>query len=106
MSNYDIFKIEDGSDLILRKSDVTKAGNVLSIQQGSLEYAPNFGVDLEYFLDSELQFQNTSFKAYLVNRLLQHQINVVNVLETIETFARKFLFGIGDSKSSSTELIA
>lgn len=106
MSEIDIIKIEDGADLKLLKSDVSKAGNVLSVQQGALEYAQTFGVDLTYFLNSELQFQNSSFKAYLVNRLLQHQVNVANVLDTIQTFFEKYTFAIGDSKGQTSELIA
>jgi hypothetical protein len=62
-------------------------------------------VDKEYFLNSEYQFQNSSFKAYLVERLLAHQINVVNVIQTVERLSQNYIFGIGATDTNS-ELIA
>lgn len=102
MSNVDILEIVDGKDWLFQKSDLPKAANVLSVQLGSLEYAPNFGVDLSYFLNSDLQFQNESFNAYLVERLLNHQINVVNVTELVQTFYEAYTFSIGESPYNST----
>src|SRR5690606_29515640 len=103
--NLDIFEINDGEDLVLGQSEAARAGNVLSIQLGSLEYAPTFGVDLTYFLTSDFQFQNQSFKAYLVSRVLQHQINVANVLDTVNALYEKYTFNIGNSTDAETGLI-
>lgn len=94
----------NGPDLGIARTDTARAGNILSVQLGSLEYAPNFGIDLKFFLDSEFQIQNASFKAYLVERLLAQQVNVVNVLEVINTLSASYIFGIGD-RDSGTELI-
>lgn len=103
--NNDIFEINNGEDLVLRQSEAARAGNVLSVQLESLEYAPTFGVDLAFFLTSDFQFQNQSFKAYLVSRVLQHQINVANVLDTVETFYEKYTFNIGNTNETETGLV-
>lgn len=94
-----------GQDLSLVRGDILRAGNVLAVQLGSLEYAQDFGVDLRYFLESEFRIQNASFKAYLVQRLLEHQINIVNVLSTIEPLIERMTFMIGESDSGQ-ELIS
>jgi len=103
--NLDIQNISEGSDMQVGRSEVPKAANVLSVQLGSLEYAKTFGVDKDYFLNSEFQFQNASFKAYLVERLLAHQINVVNVIQTIEAVSQTYIFNIA-ATDTQTELIA
>lgn len=94
--NLDIVEIANGKDLGIAKTDVTKAANVLSIQLGSLQYASDFGVDFRYFLTENFQFQNESFKAYLVDRLTIHQINVSNVIDTLEALFLKFTIFVGD----------
>lgn len=101
----DIVQIEDGKDLVIADSAAPKAGNVLSIQIGDLEYAPDFGVDLRFFLQEQLQFQNESFRAYLVERLTQSQISVDQVVEIIDTFTSKFIFDVGDGGESVRGLI-
>ncbi len=93
---YDIIEVTDDQDLTIIKSTVKKAANVLSVQLGTLEYLPLFGVDLKYFLDSELVFQNETFKAYLVERLTQHQINVAEIVDAFNTLFTKYTIGTGD----------
>jgi hypothetical protein len=90
-----------GTDLTVLNSQANKAANVLSIQIGELEYAPTFGIDLRFFLDENLQFQNESFKSYLIQRLAEHHINVNQVLEALETFYQQFTFTVGESESIS-----
>ena len=77
----DIVEISDGQDLGLADTVVPKAGNVISVQLGSLDFEPTFGADLKFFLNSEFRFQNQSFKAYLIERLTQHQVNVSSTTE-------------------------
>ncbi len=91
----DIIEAEDGEDLNVMDSIVAKAGNVISVQLGSLEYAQEFGVDLRFFLESDFQFQNESFKAYLVQRLTEHQVNVNEVIDTIESLFEEYTFMVG-----------
>lgn len=103
--NYDIVSTQ-GDDLRIQKTDVPRAANVLRVQLGALEYAPAFGIDLSFFLESEFAIQDASFKAYLVRRLLEHKINVVNVQEVVGDLYKDMIFGIDDNKAGSgTELI-
>ncbi len=101
----DIIEAIDGNDLNVMDSVVAKAGNVVAVQLGSLEYAQEFGVDLRFFLTSELQFQNESFKAYLVQRLTESQVNVSEILQTIESVFEQYTFFVGDTSKSSGGLI-
>ncbi len=89
------------SDLQVLDAEVAKAANVLQVQIGELEYAPEFGIDLDFFIDEDFQFQNESFKAYLIQRLSESHINVNQVLEAIETFYLQLTFSVGDAESRS-----
>lgn len=95
----DIVDIQDGEDLVLAVSEVSKAKNVLQTQLQSLEYAPTFGVDLDYFLASDFRFPNDSFKSYLIQRLTESQITVTSVLEAVQPLFRKLTFEVGDTDS-------
>jgi hypothetical protein len=103
--NLDIVSIPDERDMVLAVSDVPKAANVLSVQLGSLEYAKDFGVDFRFFLDDGLQFQNESFRSYLVERLTRHQINVVDVASEIDRLFENITLSVGDSASDAKGLI-
>ena len=101
----DIVEVKDESDLVLARSDIARAGNVIAVQLGSLEYAPTFGVDLKFFLVSEYQFQNQSFQAYLINRLVESQVNVVQCIEVIQNFMNIYRFEIGEPGNNTQGLI-
>jgi hypothetical protein len=94
----------EGDDLRISASDVPRAGNILSVQVGSLEYAPSFGVDTAFFLTSEFRLQNSSFQAHLIERLLAHQVNVVSVLSVLQQFQERLIFSI-EPVNAGTELI-
>ena len=83
-----------GTDIGLFDTQTTRAANILSVQQGSLEYASDLGIDLKYFLSEEFRFQNDSFKAYLVQRLANYGINVASVTDTVENLFRQYTFNI------------
>lgn len=99
----DIVRVEDGQDLGFADTAVIKAANVVSVQLGSLEYAPQFGADLNYFLTSGFQIQTASFKAYLIQRLTESQINVSDCIETIESLVSKFSFYVSSANEESQE---
>lgn len=101
----DIVDIKDGEDLVLARSDIARAGNVIAVQIRSLEYAPMFGVDLKFFLVSEYEFQNQSFQAYLINRLVESQVNVVQCIEVVQNFMNIYRFIIGEPGNNSQGLI-
>lgn len=100
----DIIGIKDG-DIDLFSTDTGRAANILSVQLGSLEYAPELGIDLTYFLAEEFRVQNESFKAYLVEVLARNGINVVSIVETVESLAERYNFNLAPVENS-TGLIA
>lgn len=98
----DIISAENGQDLGLFNTQNPKAANVLSIQLGSLEYAPDFGIDLKYFLSEDFRFQNESFKAYMVEVLANNNINVTSILDEVYSLYNKYTFNIGADEASGS----
>lgn len=94
--NIDIYDVNPGEDLLLYPSDAPRAANIVSVQIGSLEYAPDFGVDLKFFMGSEFEIQMESFQSYLINRLTESQINVVECVKVIESLTNTLRFEIGE----------
>ena len=88
-------------DLTVQIAQTSKAANVLQVQLGDLEYAQDFGVDVEFFIDEQFQFQNESFKSYLIQRLSESNINVNQVVEELEQFFLKFTFVVGETDTIS-----
>jgi hypothetical protein len=77
-------------------TSVYKARNVLSVQIGSLSYAPNFGIDYDLFFNSDLQIQDQTFQAYAVSKLAENGINPVDVLTEKNTLDENLLITIDD----------
>jgi hypothetical protein len=90
-----------GTDIGIYDSNVGKAENVLSIQLGKLHYAPDFGIDLRYFLSEEFEFTNDSFRAYLLQRLTEHLIDVVSVTESVENLFTSLGIGVSAKEDNS-----
>lgn len=101
----DIISAENGLDLGIYDTQTQKAANILSIQLGSLEYLPDFGIDLAYFLSEQTEFQNESFLSYLVQVLANNSINVSSVINVVQRLYNNYLFEITD-QSNNTGLIA
>jgi hypothetical protein len=91
-----------GNDIGVFDTQTTRAANILSVQLGALTYAPDLGIDLAYFLDPNFRFQNESFKAYLVQVLANHSINVTSVLETVENLFAQYTFNLTPAESDSS----
>ena len=72
----DIVSAEDGQDIGLFRTQTTRAANLLSVQLGALEYLPDWGIDLAYFLREDVKFQNSSFQAYLIETMARNGLNV------------------------------
>jgi hypothetical protein len=89
------------SDLQIMDAQTPKAANVLMVQLGELEYAPEFGIDIEFFIDPDLQFQNESFKSYLIQRLAEHHVNVSQVIEALNAFVLNYTFIVGDENKQT-----
>jgi len=95
-----------GGDLRFLDTDVPRAANILATQLASLEYAPDLGIDLRYFLNEKFSFQNASFKAYLVQRLAENGINVGSVGEVISNLFSTLTFNVDDSQEAGSGMIA
>lgn len=89
----------DALGLGLFDTDVERAKNILSIQIGALEYLPDFGIDLRYFLNENFVFQNESFKSYLIERLSAYAVNVTSVDDYIDALFEKYTFNIGTNQA-------
>lgn len=99
----DIISVDD--DINLFDTQTSKAGNILSVQLGSLQYAQDLGIDLAYFLSEDYSFQNESFKSYLVEVLANSGINVSSVVETVESLYEQYTINISPEETS-TGLVA
>lgn len=97
----DIISADDGLDIGLYDTQTTRAANILSIQLGSLEYLPDFGIDLKYFLREDFSFQNESFKAYLIEVLANNGINVTSVLDEVMALHSKYTFNLAPIENDS-----
>lgn len=96
----DIVSANEGLDLGVFDTQTCKAANILSVQLGALEYAPELGIDLRYFLSENFRFQNESFRAYLVEILAKNSINVATVVEVVDKLFKTYTFKISaDDKS-------
>lgn len=98
----DIIYSAQGLDLGTYDTQTTKAGNILSVQLGNLEYLPNFGIDLAYFMQSDFKFQNASFKAYLIEVLANNAINVASIVQQIEDLFVDYSFNITDNPTTTS----
>lgn len=98
----DILYSAQGLDLGVFDTQTAKAGNILSVQLGSLEYLPNFGIDLAYFMQSDFKFQNASFKAYLIEVLANNAINVASIVQQIEDLFVDYSFNITDNPTTTS----
>lgn len=92
-------------DLNVANSQVPRAGNALMVQIGSLEYLPDWGIDLAYFLDENVKFQNAAFLTYLVQRLAELSINVAAAAETLNRLFATLDIQISPEETS-TALVA
>jgi hypothetical protein len=90
----------DGRDLGVGTSTAPRAANVVATQLGSLEYAPDFGVDKRFFLESPIRFQTESFKAHVIERLTQAQINVAEVTDVVEALSQRLRLRVENSDTT------
>lgn len=101
----DIVSMEQGKDLGIQNTDAPRAANILSVQLGSLEYAPEMGIDLAYFLSESFQFQNESFLNYLIEVLANNSLNVSSVIELVKTLHTDLIINLAPG-NNSTGLLA
>lgn len=90
-----------GTDIDLYDTQTTRAANILGTQLGALEYAQDMGVDLRYFLQDGIKFQNESFRAYCVEILASSGINVSSVDTILETLYAIYNFNLAPEEVST-----
>jgi hypothetical protein len=98
----DIIDVTDGQDLGMLNSAIKRAENLLAVQLGDLEYAEDWGVDLNFFLSEDYAFQNESFKSYLLQRMAEESIDVSSVSELVTTFYNKLIFELSEVNDSDS----
>lgn len=95
----------DTKGMQLYDTQTERAANILSVQLGALEYEPDLGIDLRYFLTEKINFQDESFKAYLVQALASRGINVSSLTEAINALDSDYMINLSPVENS-TGLIA
>ena len=78
----------------------------MSVQQGSLEYAQDFGVDLKYFLDNPIEFQTVTFQSYLIQRLSLSMINVTEAIATVQKFISDLKLKVRSNESQNEGMLS
>jgi hypothetical protein len=93
------------TDLVMIDTQTNRAANILSVQLGALEYDPDMGIDLKYFLTEGIKFQNDSFKGYIVEQLAYRGINVNDVISTVFPLFESYNIKISPEETT-TALVA
>lgn len=92
----------DENGLGILDTQAARAANILSVQLGALEYAPELGIDLKYFLTEDFRFQNASFKSYLIQVLTNQGINVSEVAEVIDNLFTTMTFNLSPQETEGS----
>lgn len=98
----DIFYDENKNDLALLSSELPRAENLISVQLGSLYYQPDWGADLQYFLNPDYEIQAESFESYLLQQLGFWGMNVLSLVSHTGQFVRSMIFNFGRPKDASS----
>lgn len=101
----DIVVNETTGELDTFDTQVNRAANILGVQLGSLEYAQDLGIDLEYFLSPEFKFEDASFQSYIVQVLASSGINVATIMATVQNLYQDLQINL-TPEQQSTGLIA
>lgn len=80
----------DNSEFKISDTVVFKAKNILEVQEGSLTYEPNLGIDLKRFLDPDVKIQNSTFEAYSIQRLGEQGVNPIELIVNKENVFKQY----------------
>lgn len=97
---YDAVK----NDLVIVSSELPRAANLIDVQLGDLEYQPDWGVDLAYFLNPDYEIQAESFESYLLQRIAFWGMNVLDFVASQHKFTRDMIFRFGQPKEDNSLL--
>lgn len=93
--------VEANGELGIYDSQTNKAANILGVQLGSLEYAQEIGIDLDYFLNPAFKFEDQSFQSYLVQVLANNGINVAAIASTVQNLYQDLKINLTPEEQSS-----
>lgn len=93
----DIYLENGKQDLQIAETVVFKAKNLIETQEGSIYYHDNFGIDLERFLDPDIQIQNRTFEAYSLQKMGEWGINPLELVTNQETYRQVFNYTLDDA---------
>jgi hypothetical protein len=96
----DIYSTGSG-ELETYDTQTHRAANILNTQLGALEYAPDLGIDLRYFLSPDYKFQDASFRSYLVQVLAASGINVATITDTVQNLYQSLDINLAPEDQSS-----
>lgn len=86
-------------DMNFQNSQVPKAANILRTQIGSLSYLQEFGVDIAYFLTTDVSYMTEGFRAYLIQRLAAYGISVDSIIEQKLNLAVKYQISVSNDET-------
>lgn len=90
--------VENG-ELKATDTIVFKAKNILEVQEGSLSYAPELGIDLKRFLDPDVKIQNRTFEVYSIRKLGEQGVNPIELIVNQETFRQVFEYTVAEAET-------
>lgn len=81
-------------DLVYIDTNLIKAKSVMEVQEGSLEYLPEFGVDYKYFIQSDIQYQKENLQGHIMDRLSLNLVPPDTISSMSDLLSEKLLIGI------------
>ncbi|GMO63364.1 MAG: hypothetical protein Ta2D_10200 [Rickettsiales bacterium] len=92
----DLITASETSEKRMKETDIYKTYNILNLQENTLFYNFDSGVDKDYFLNSDINFKLSAFVSYLTQRLIEQGVNVVdNVVKVINNYVKAVQLNIG-----------
>jgi hypothetical protein len=93
----DIVDITEGknSDLQIVNTEIMRATNLFKTEINYLNYFPEWGIDFAFFFTSEFKIQRETFQAYLVQRLGDFRIDLLQVVSSPSRFIEELEFVFG-----------
>lgn len=100
----DVYYNEDSNDFEFLNFSGAKLYNLVKVQQGSLYYYTDFGIDLDFWLLTETEYQIGAFYNHIINKAIQSGIIINNVNAYIHDAILKLDLAIKDETLITMEL--
>jgi hypothetical protein len=102
----DIDKLYDDktNDTSFRSDQLRKAENLLKAQMRVLYYAYDFGIDLAYFVESPINFQNEVLQAHISERMSMNYLIVAQYETQMKDFFENHNIKIAPMESKANAI--